>query len=728
MKKLLTLLSFLVLFTGKLHASHFSGGEIRYEYNGSNYTVHVTLYKLCVGGINLSNTVDVSFQSLSTSTSFFRTLNLVNFDTVNINCPGTVSSCYNASSPVPGYIAAYYKDTISLAPATDWIISCSNSARIGGITNIGGSGNMYLETKMDNSSAINSNPLIANIPTYYMTAGNAISVPVQCVDPEGDSIVYTLINPLDGYVGSPTPCTYTAGYSLANPFGTGGTCTINNTTKMLTLMSPATGYYVIAFRVFEYRNGVVVGDYVRDIMVVVLSGTTALTFPNANTGTSFNVYTCPGQSNSVTLGFNDPTVTDSVYLTVIPPTLPGWTFSSSTSNGLGAATTTISWTTPVGLNPATLPQFFIRIRARDNGCPNASADFGLVVRTRQCLADSVWPGDANGDFTVNVYDPLAIAIASGQTGVARAGATTTWVAQACAPWGTAFVTNNTDMKHADCDGNGTVNSTDLGAVTANYSMSHPKATSGTHAKTTGLPDLYLDVTGIHFIAGTTVSVPIKLGSSNSPMNNVYGLATSFIFDGITLTSAPTITYSSSWLGNSTNTLNFTKVNGNNVVDWAYSRTNQTNISGQGIIAYLNFTVPAGTQSNTPFQIRIDEQKTRIIDYKGLIIVNYNLNDASGSTEAGVNVEHNSMNKYGVMVVPNPSVNDAVLHLSIPQANAVIDMTVTDIAGRVVWHHDESMASGKQLINLPNELSGGIYMINVNIDGEMINKPVKWIKE
>lgn len=728
MKKLFTLLVLLVLFTNKSEASHFSGGEIRYEYNGTNYTVHVTLFKLCVGGINLSNVVSVNFYSLSTSTNFNRQLNLVNFDTVNINCPGTVSSCYNVSSPVPGYIAAYYRDTVSIPPASDWIISCSNSARISGIINLAGSGNMYLETKMDNSFAINSNPLIANIPTYYMTAGNAISVPVQCVDPEGDSIVYTLINPLDGNVAAPTPCLYSAGYSLTNPFGTGGTCTINNTTKMLTMMSPLSGYYVIAFRVFEYRNGILVGNYVRDLMVVVLSGTTALTFPNANTGTSFSVYTCPGQTNTVTLGFNDPTATDSVYVTVMPPTLPGWTFSTSSSNGLGAATTTISWTTPSGMNPATLPQFFIRIRTRDNACPNASADFGLVVRTRQCLADSVWPGDANGDFTVNIYDPLAIAIASGQTGATRIGATTTWMAQACAPWTNNFITNNTNMKHADCDGNGTVNTTDMVAVTANYSLSHPKGTSGTHAKTTGLPDLYLDIAGIHFIAGSSVSIPIKLGSSMAPMNNIYGLATSFIVDGITLTTPPTITYTSSWIGNSTNTLSFTKDKANNVLDWAYCRTNQTNISGQGIIAYLNLTIPVGTPSNTTFQILIDEQMTRLIDNNGLIITQYNLNNASAITEAGVNVHNNYLEKHNLMVIPNPSIKDAVLQLSIQQSNAVVDMIITDIAGKIVYQHSENKTSGKQIINLPNELSGGIYMISVDVDGTRINKPIKWIKE
>lgn len=730
MKKALFLFVVSILLFNQAKASHFAGGDIRYEFNGTNYTVYVTLFKLCqTNGINLASTVEVCWRSNSLSSINNRTFNLIKFDTVNINCPGTLSNCYNITNPIPGYIAAYYKDTISIPPANDWVISCVNSARIGSITNTGG-GNMYLATLLDNTGAINSNPLIANIPTYYMTAGNPISVPLQVVDPEGDSIDYQFITPLDA--GStcdpPTPLTYaTGGYSLATPFGTGGTCAINPTTKMLTMMAPATGNYVVAFHVIEYRNGNIVGTYIRDIMVVVLPGTTALTFPNANPGTTFNMFTCPGQSNSVTLNFNDPTITDSVYLTVLPPTISGFTFSSSTSNGLGAASTTITWTTPSGMNPATLPQFFIRIRARDNACPNASADFALVVRTRQCVADTVWPGDANGDFTVNVYDPLAIAIASGQTGPTRTGATTSWTPQYCAPWANSFITNNTNMKHADCDGNGTVNSTDLGAVTANYSLSHPKG-SGSHYKTTGLPDLYFDVTGINFAAGSTVNVPIKLGSGTSPMNDVYGLATKIIIDGITPVNAPTISTATSWLGTSSNTLNFTKAKTNSALDWAFARTNQSNTSGQGTIAVLSFTIPSNVVAGTQIKLDFDDAITKLIDYKGLPLAGYNLNEATANTVAAQGVGSTLFNGMGALIVPNPSNTEAGIQLSV-KSSTHVSVEVYDIVGRKVWDNKSAVTAGANYLPLPaGNFNKGVYTVKLNLESENASQVIKWVKE
>ena len=57
------------------------------------------------------------------------------------------------------------------------------------------------------------------------------------------------------------------------------------------------------------------------------------------------------------------------------------------------------------------------------------------------MTDSVWAGDANADFTADMYDPLAISVAYGTSGTVRPGATTTWQAEYCPDWGNEF--NNT---------------------------------------------------------------------------------------------------------------------------------------------------------------------------------------------------------------------------------------------------------------------------------------------
>ncbi len=721
MKKIILLIAGLIGFASS-YASHFSGGEIRYEFNGTNYDIYLTLYKICEGGAPLPSAAAVNLSSVSQSHNSTVNLSFTGFDTTNISCPSTVSRCVNPQSLIPGYIAARFKGTITLpAASTDWVISYTNAARIASIANLTNtSSQMYLYTNIDNSAAINSNPLLASSPSYYMLSGVSNVIPLQAIDPEGDNIVYDLVAPM---TAAGTVAGYNAGYSATAPFGTGGTATINNTTKTLTLNSPSTGSYAVALRMREYRNTVLVGEHFREFTVLVLPGTgSAPTIPAPATTTNFTYYTCPGQNNSITLNFTDPTTTDSVYLTVVPPTMTGWTFSSSVTPGIPTASTTITWTTQSGMNPATLPHFYIKVRARDNGCPRAVADYAVVVRTRQCNVDSVWPGDANGDFTVNIYDPLHIAIANGQTGPTRPGANTTWTAQACSNWTGVFTTNNVNMKHADCNGDGTVNNTDLGAVTANYNLSHPK---GGRSKGTGTNDLYFDMTNVHLAPGKTVSIPVKFGNATQTISDVYGVGVRVMINGITPAAAPTLDNTTSWLA-ATNALNFSYPLNTTAVEWVLARTNQQNTSGQGTIATLNFTVPNNATVGTDVTFSFDDAV--VIDNRG--IENYDVNaiDATGKIQFPESVEGVAGNLESVAIVPNPSGEVANMHIVLAKAD-VLAISITDITGRIVWTANNQYTAGTQRIELPASLiSSGVYTIRIAGDDNSYSSVLKWVKQ
>lgn len=720
MKKIILLIAGLIGFANS-YASHFSGGELRYEFNGTNYDVYLSLYKICEGGAPLANSAMVQYSSASQSSSGNINLTFLGFDTTNINCAPAVSRCVNPQALIPGYITAHFKGTVTFpAQANDWVLSYTSCCRISSIANIPStSGNMYLHTTIDNSAAINSNPLLASSPSYYMLSGVNSVIPLQAIDPEGDNIVYDLVAPM---AAAGTAATYNAGYSATAPFGTGGTATINSTTNTLTLNSPSTGSYALALRMREYRNSVLVGEHFREFTVLVLPGTgSAPTIPAPATTTNFTYYTCPGQNNSITLNFTDPTTTDSVYLTVMPPALTGWTFSSTVTNGTPTASATITWTTPSGMNPATLPHFYIKVRARDNGCPRAVADYAVVVRTRQCNVDSVWPGDANGDFTVNIYDPLAIAIASGQTGPTRPGATTTWTAQACSNWTGVFTTNNVNMKHADCNGDGTVNNTDLGAVTANYNLSHPK---GGRSKGTGNNDLYFDMTNVHLAPGKAVSIPVKFGSATQTISNVYGIGVRVLINGITPSAAPALDNTTSWLAAS-NALNYSYPVSSTAVDWVLARTDQQNTSGQGTIATLDFTVPNNAAVGSDVTFSFDDAV--VIDNRG--IENYDVNtiDATGTIQHPQSVQGISGSLASIAIVPNPSGDVAYVQVVMAEAD-VLTVSVTDITGRIVWTANGTYEAGAQRIELPASVSSGVYTIRIAGEDDSYSSVLKWVKQ
>lgn len=711
MNKFLLFLLFTCLST-RLFASHLQGAELRYEFNGTNYTIFLTMYADC-SGITPPTVSTVAISSVSTSTSFNLTLPQVSSTVNSMACPSQVTNCVNPTSFIPGFKSVVYSATTTLSPANDWVISYSAGAR--NSSNNMMSGNLYVQTTLDNSAAINSNPVVTGQPYFYMIANSTMTIPLQAADYDGDSIAYEMVQPL---AGAGAPLFYAGGmYSVSAPFGTGGTCTLNNTTKTLTVKSTSMGRFVLALKVKEYRNGNLISSYTRDFSMMVTSGSGTITFPVS--GSTFTATTCPGQVNSVTVNFTDAGG-DSVFVTPTTPVISGFTFTTTTTSGIGVGSATINWTTPSGLNPATLPYFQVKLHAEDNMCPKAMQDYILTVYTKQCVADSVWPGDANGDYTVNIYDPLAIAIANGQTGAARTGASTSWTAQVCLPWTNSFITTNVNMKHADCDGNGTVNTTDLGAVTANYGLTHPKG--DLQHKQTGAPPLYFDLAGVNLKPGTTVSIPIKLGDATATVANVYGIATRITVNGIQMT-APTVTTTGSWFGNSSNTLNFTKTT-SVTADWAHARTDHQAISGNGTIGQLNFTVPANAKQGTA--VKFTFGMTKLIDKDGNEITGYDEQDGNTIIPFTESVGSVVANGMSAVIVPNPSYGAAELQFELSQPSDV-EVKVVDIVGKVIWQQAASFNAGNNSVKLPASIAHGLYMVQWNTTAQS-NGTVRWMNE
>lgn len=569
------------------YASHITSDEIRYEYTGTGnvYRIIVTDATGC-NSVSAASTMVVSISS-SCSATFNRTLPQISTELYQTYCPTYPNSC--SSGSFPAFYRTIYMDTVSLPPCANWKIWLSLGTRnaLNNLQNASGE-NLFVDAELNNLNAPNSSPYVTIAPYHILAVNSNNSIPFYTIDADNDSLVYEWYQPLGGGgsgIGTPISYTYTPNntYSVNTPTGS-GVVSINPTTQMMYLPGGSLGKYSLALRIKDYRNGVLVGYSSRDFMVTSLN-ISPVTTPLPTSTMHYN--TCPGTTNNITLNFADSIATDSVYTDVSTPTIPGFSFTVTNSPGVGTGSTNITWTTPSTLNPATLPYFYIHVKARNNACPNTGvADYAVLIRTQQCNTDTVWAGDANADYIVNNYDPLAVAVAYNKTGPLRPGASTVWQAQYCPNWTDTFA-NGVNIKHADCNGDGIVDTTDLAAINANFGDFHVKP--GIKAKTTGVPDLYFDITGINFNPGATVAVPIKLGSAANMMNNIYGLASDIAVGGITLTSPLSITYPTSWIGNASNTLHFNHfaTGNNNGTNWAYSRTDHQNVSGQGTIAMLN---------------------------------------------------------------------------------------------------------------------------------------------
>lgn len=378
------------------------------------------------------------------------------------------------------------------------------------------------------------------------------------------------------------------------------------------------------------------------------------------------------------------------------------------------------WTGPNSFTSSTSTMQIYPAQLTDNGyyivqCTDnigCTATDTVWVTVNDC--DSVWPGDVNWDMTADNNDALDLALAYGSTGLVRSGGNS-WTGQ----WGATWMSNQAsgvNMKHADCNGDGTVDANDTTAIALNYGQTHLKGEHVPQAKSAANPDLYFDLTGINFVAGTTVNIPIKLGTGTIPMNNILGIAADINVSGITLNNAPTIAATTSWMGTTANLLNFTKGVSANQTDWTLARIDQTNVSGNGTIATLTMNIPTGTAGQDAI---LYFSNVKIIDNNGTTITNYNVVDDTAAITLSLPAAASAL-QYA-LVAPNPAQGNASLHISLVEATD-INISISDVTGREVAQLSAKAVKGEQQIALPiSQLSAGIYNVHLaNAKGNLNN--------
>jgi hypothetical protein len=185
-------------------------------------------------------------------------------------------------------------------------------------------------------------------------------------------------------------------------------------------------------------------------------------------------------------------------------------------------------------------------------------------------------------------------------------------------------------------------------------------------------------------------------------------------------SSPSVATSTSWLGNSGNTLNFTKALSGKV-EWAYSRINHTEVSGNGTIATLNFTVPANATPGATVTFTFGS--TKMINKDGVDITAFDEQDATATIPVGI---HDVTQTSLYSIIPNPSQSHASLRISLLQPSS-LEVQVTDLAGKLLWKHTGRFDAGTNSIALPATLSSGVYMIGVKSESDRLMQ-LKWIKQ
>lgn len=322
----------------------------------------------------------------------------------------------------------------------------------------------------------------------------------------------------------------------------------------------------------------------------------------------------------------------------------------------------------------------------------------------------VWPGDANNDGVATIFDILPIGIAYGTSGPIRPNASNNWEGQPMQYWPQNFSIIGENYKHADCNGDGLIDSLDFSPVLDNYGLLHQKETM--QFSVNGIP-LVAELQPDTFAAGTQISVDIKLGDANQTVQDFYGMAFTMMYNSsVVQPGSVSIDLSNSWAG--TEHVDLEAVHKefptSNRIDIALTRIDQNNVSGHGRLMTVNFILIddiAGVKYSSPLLESFDPWISSAKAIK---------ND---ETEIDIYLSNEDLElNPKFKIYPNP--NNGTLYVEIPQGSEIEQVRLFDNTGRSLF---EMGTQDKDRVELnTSNYPTGIYFLEVKSqNGSQVHK-------
>ncbi len=337
-----------------------------------------------------------------------------------------------------------------------------------------------------------------------------------------------------------------------------------------------------------------------------------------------------------------------------------------------------------------------------NGCTN-STSYSVIVTVN---TPAVWPGDANNDSLVNNVDLLSIGLHYSETGTPRANIDNTWQANIATNWGT-LQTNGQDVKHADCNGDGTVDSNDTLAINLNFNLTHTIAPPAVYSQERATSDMYFVINNSAYNAGDWVYVELWLGSQTTPISDFYGIAFNINYEAsLVQTGTEAITYGNSWLGTpGTDVLTITKADAlANTAYGAVTRIDHTGKSGYGKIADFKFQVKNALTAEDTMHFSISNYMA--IDSAGTAQTLSTGTDSISVSPLGTGIR-TSMDALTISIAPNPFTSTTTITMNSEIKNSTVK--IVDVLGKEV---KTISFSGKKLVLEKGELHTGIYSVKI----------------
>lgn len=307
LKVLLLLLSIICFFSS--NATHIVGGVIYYTRDPSNpakITLTFKIYRDCGGSSNAAFDGDNSNSGGGNQTAFYfgiyegnQTVNALDPNSTGTDrvIPFVASSVHEVSSSINNVCLVKDGTCIQEATYTKQITlpsinvgytiiheRCCRNADILNIDNIPNSTDkpgMGLRTYIPPvNTTPNNSAVFKSLPPVFICVNQTFYFDHSATDAENDQLRYFLIEPVAGLsrnkpvdpdqpLSGLSNITYKSPYSLADIIGGTPTMSIDSNTGLITCKPNTIGRFVFSVMCKEYRNGVVINSFAREIQVNV---------------------------------------------------------------------------------------------------------------------------------------------------------------------------------------------------------------------------------------------------------------------------------------------------------------------------------------------------------------------------------------------------------------------------------------------------------------------------
>src|SRR5258706_1601634 len=404
-------LSTIFIFSGNVsYATHCAGGDIQFCWVGpgvNDYRFTYTFYRDCGSPANWNPapepaSVTVRLISATCGINTVFTLNQApqpNGTEVSLACGSVLTSCDTAIGGFQGYRKWVYVGNYALpTQCTDWEFSVDVNARNQNITTLNNPGGQSLTVRATLNNVLapsDCSPGFSNPPLAFLCVNQAMTYNHAAIDADGDSLVYSLVDPLQSIGNVIQPVNYLLPFSTANPLSNTN-LVLNTQTGELNVTPTANGELaVLAFRVDEYRNGQLIGSVMRDMQVYVIVCNNDIPVASGlNNTINYAATICSGVQSCFTINSSDNNPNDTVTMTWNNG-IPSASFViAGTPHPIG----TFCWTptaADAGLNVFT-------VQVRDNACAIRGAEaftYSITVALPPVIGFAGDPSICVGDST-----------------------------------------------------------------------------------------------------------------------------------------------------------------------------------------------------------------------------------------------------------------------------------------------------------------------------------------